>query len=96
MTLDEYKAMRIGDIQTELERRINLLISDYTQTKAMRRGLQLLAKGNNMTQAEKAELNGYAAQFATIDPIEAAAEVAKNRVRALTEIPVDDAYLLQW
>ena len=97
MTLDEYKAMRIGDVQFEQERRIGVLITQYTMTKAMRRGLQLLAKGNGTNTAEKAELQGYAVQFAQIDPIEAAANAAKARINALTAIPEgDDSHLVTW
>lgn len=94
--LEIYKSMRVADIQVELERRVNATIPDYTMRKAMRRGLQLLGKGST-TQAEKNELAGYSTQFATIDPIEAAAQAAKDRINALTSIPDgDDAFLLQW
>lgn len=97
MTLDEYKVMRLADVQFELERRVNALISDYTMKRAMRRGLQLLNKGTKATVAEKAELDGYVAQFATIDPIEAAGQAAKDRINALTAIPTgDDSFLLTW
>lgn len=97
MTLDEYKAMRIADVQYELERRVNALLSDYTVKKAMRRGLQLLNKGTKATTAEKAELDSYAAQFTAIDPIDAAGQAAKDRINALTSVPVgDDSFLLTW
>jgi hypothetical protein len=46
MTLDEYKAMRVADVQTELERRCNAAVSDYTLRKGMRRAIQILQKGD--------------------------------------------------
>jgi hypothetical protein len=97
MTLDEYKAMRVADVQTELERRCNAAVSDYTLRKGMRRAIQILQKGNGSSASEKTELAQWSTTFGVLDPIEAAAQAAKDRINALTSIPAgDDAFLLQW
>lgn len=95
MTLDEYRAAKVGDVHYEYERRVDAAVPNTVQTEALRLMFRLYAKGSS-TNAEKAAINAYAAEFAKIDPIKAAADAAKDRINALTSIPADDAYLLQW
>lgn len=99
MTLDEWKAIRVADVQTELERRSNAAVSDYTLRKGFRRALQILNKGNGASNTEKAELAQWNTTFAVLDPIEVAAQAAKDRINATTSVPTDpnvDASFLQW
>jgi hypothetical protein len=82
MTLDEWKAMRTADVQFELERRSNAAVSDYTLRKGFRRALQILNKGNGASNTEKTELATWNTTFAVLDPIEVAAQAAKDRINA--------------
>src|SRR3954464_5256112 len=97
--LDDWKAMRLADIQTELERRSNAAVSDYTLRKGFRRALQIVQKGAGASNTEKSELAAWNTTFAVLDPIETAAQAAKDRVNAATAMPTDpnvDASYLQW
>lgn len=99
MTLDEWKAARTADVQAELERRATAAVSDYTLRKGFRRALQILNKGNGASNTEKIELANWNTTFAVLDPIEAAAQAAKDRITAATAVPTDpnaDASFVQW
>jgi hypothetical protein len=99
MILQEWKDLKTADIQTELERRSNAAVSDYTLRKGFRRALQIVNKGSGASNAEKSELQQWNTTFAVLDPIETAAQAAKDRVNAATAVPTDpnvDASYLQW
>lgn len=99
MTLDEWKAIRTADVQYELERRSNAAVSDYTLRKGFRRALQILVKGNGSSANEKTELANWNTIFSVLDPIEVAAQAAKDRIAAAIAVPTDpnvDASYVQW